>query len=299
MFSDPENINFAESFSFIFIALVYFLFEGFLTILIFIFILIGVIYLYSGRHEFDQEHTKNIEYGLLLLIVGVIVARVVGFLEGLIYPLHHVLAMITPICFGLAIVLVLNRLHDDKGLRNLKISAIFLILFYMIAKLILLWIDLYVIADLTSEIESDTASVESSLGSLTSIALIGMAVGGITLIPWLMLTVSTKTALNNVRTGTTAAPAVEIPMAPGIPARPSSDIIEVPYPPPSDVTFKLEPPTKVQAVPKSELERKLRDFEYRHDKQSQSMPIQTRNCPSCNVIISQDDRRCPNCGRIL
>ena len=82
-------------------------FLGWLTLMI-----VGLVKIYQGRHEFDQEHSKKVKTGMILLIIGLALTFVVG-LAGI-------------ICVSLGLIFLINRIAQPKHRTMLWVGFVFI-----------------------------------------------------------------------------------------------------------------------------------------------------------------------------
>ena len=221
-----------------------------------ILVLIGIIYLYTSRTEFGEEHARNMQIGLIFLIVAFVVG-LVGGIGGGINPsnigilliISAIVAIITSILYGLGFISIFKKLLDKKGNDIVKIGAILLILFSFINVAIL----------------SIRYSMEDDFTSLSSNSfLIGLAINLISIIPWAIFAFSFYRAWKRIQWGVIKPVFIPYPVYPPYPPYPG-------YPPPPG---GMPPPPMPPRGP----------------------PGKPNACPSCGYILPYQETTCPKCG---
>ena len=148
----------------------------FIFLILMIFLFLGVMNLYTGRAEFGEEHKKNTEKGIFLLIMGFIIGMINGLISGFGQSptnFQVIISMITiiisSVCYGFGYIFILKSLIDPQGMTFLKTGFILMILINIINYGL-------VIAAQNMDIEF-LELVENSL-------LIGVIFMSISIIPW-------------------------------------------------------------------------------------------------------------------
>ena len=224
-----------------------------------ILLLIGLIYLYTSRAEFGEEHAKNVQLGLILLIVGFVVGMVGGLVGGfsgsdvgVLIIIGGIVAIITSILYGLGFINILKNLLDERGNNFVKLGAILLILFSIINVGIL----------------SIRYSMGEDLLSLASFNILGVTISMISVLPWAIFAFSFYNAYKRIQWGAVKPVLMPYPYPP-YPQYPPGPGYPVPPPgaPPA-------PPPVPQMGPDGK-------------------PFA---CPSCGYILPYQDKKCPKCG---
>ena len=157
-----------------------------------IIVLLGLIYYFSARAEFGKEHSINVEYGFMFLIVGFVLS-VIGVtlastaqsgLESLII-IVSVITILSSIYYGVGFFDLLEFLLDNEGLKYLKIGVIFLIITRIVYStlLLLIWQN------------------PELFGNNETNILISFGLNEVSTIPWAIFTFSIYSAWKRVRRG--------------------------------------------------------------------------------------------------
>jgi hypothetical protein len=228
-----------------------------------ILVLIGIIYLYTSRTEFGEEHAKNMQIGLIFLIVAFVVGLVGGILVGgiggganpsdigALIIISGIIAIITSILYGLGFINILKKLLDEKGNNFVKLGAIFLILFSIINVSVL----------------SIRYSMGEDLLSISNFNILGAAISTISLLPWAIFAFSFYRAWKRIQWGIVKPVFIPYPAYPQYPQYPG-------YPPPPGGM----PPPPMPPMPPS------------------GPPGKPNACPSCGYILPYQETTCPKCG---
>lgn len=221
-----------------------------------ILLLVGLIYLYTSRVEFGEEHAKNMQLGLILIIVGFVVSLVgsigSGFSTsevGVLIIISGIVAIITNLLYGLGFINILKKLLDERGNNFVKLATILLILFSIINVSVL----------------SIRYSMGEDLISLASFNIIGATLSMISVLPWVIFAFSFYNAYKRIQWGVVKPVLMPYPYPP-----------YPPYPP----GYPVPPPGAPPAPPMPQMGPDGKPYA----------------CPSCGYILPYQDKKCPKCG---
>ena len=183
-------------------------------------ILLGLVFLFTGRIEFGESHARNVEKGLILIIIGFIIGTVTGNIGGMVpgdifAQINVAGTIVGSIFYALGFILLLKQLLDETGMKYLIVGAILLIIFSTISLVII-----YSFSFLSPDI------AESSMSRF----IISLAFSAIIVIPWWIITMSFYRALKWLEWGRIK------PQMPTYPPYPV--MIKGPLPPPTGIGHK-------------------------------------------------------------
>jgi hypothetical protein len=226
-----------------------------------ILVLIGIIYIYTSRAEFGEEHAGNMQTGLIFLVVAFVVGIVGSLLVGgmggganasnisALIIISGIIAIITSILYGLGFIYIFKKLLDKKGNEMVKIGAILLIIFSIINVAVL---------GIRYSMDDDFTSLSSNY------YVIGLVLNLISIIPWAIFAFSFYRAWKRIQWGVIKPVFIPYPVYPPYPPHPG-------YPPPPG---GMPPPPIPPGGP----------------------PGKPNACPSCGYILPYQETTCPKCG---